>query len=280
MLRELIAAILAFGVVAALDQVAMHRGLQPPGFRDPLRRLAAGFGLAGIFYLGVFYPLVSFDQPRDLDFESLSHFGIFFFQLLLGASLIAWYACGFIAVAGARHAASAWVRLFGLQAASIGRELAIGLVAGAVAWFGVLTAALALGLLITAISGEEALAQQPSELIVWMAGLPVVLRLGISLSAGVVEEIFFRGFLQPRLGIAASTGLFVCAHLAYGQPILLVGVTLLSLFYARLVAWRGNVWAAMTAHFLFDAVQLLVIIPGVLRIRDGGAIDRLVSLWL
>jgi hypothetical protein len=60
----------------------------------------------------------------------------------------------------------------------------------------------------------------------------------VSLSAGFVEEIFFRGFLQPRVGIALSTAFFVLAHVSYGQPLMLVGIALLSLIFGFLVRWR------------------------------------------
>ena len=67
-----------------------------------------------------------------------------------------------------------------------------------------------------------------------VAALPLSVRFAVSLSAGVVEELFFRGFLQPRIGILGSTALFACAHLGYGQPFMLFGITLLSLFYGLL----------------------------------------------
>ncbi|MCB1033231.1 MAG: CPBP family intramembrane metalloprotease [Acidobacteria bacterium] len=105
------------------------------------------------------------------------------------------------------------------------------------------------------------LPQEISPLITFMAGLPVLLRLGLSLSAGFVEEVFFRGFLQGRMGILASSALFVLAHLTYGQPLMLVGIALLSLVFAQLTRWRHNVLPAMAAHAVFDAVQLLFMLP-------------------
>jgi membrane protease YdiL (CAAX protease family) len=93
----------------------------------------------------------------------------------------------------------------------------------------------------------------------------------LALSAGLVEELFFRGFLQPRVGIGVSTLLFVLAHLSYDQPFMLVGITILSLVFAGLVWWRQNVWPAVAAHFLFDAVQLLILIPWALHEWPQGA---------
>ena len=105
----------------------------------------------------------------------------------------------------------------------------------------------------------------------WVVALPIAVRIALSLSAGVVEETFFRGFLQPRVGIALSTFLFVLAHLSYEQPFLLIGVFLLSLLFAGLVRWRQNIWAAMVAHSVFDGIQLLIVIPAALELMDSPA---------
>jgi membrane protease YdiL (CAAX protease family) len=91
----------------------------------------------------------------------------------------------------------------------------------------------------------------------------------LALSAGLVEELFFRGFLQPRVGIALSTVFFSMAHLSYDQPFMLVGVTFLSLLFAMIVRFRQNLWAAVAAHAVFDGVQLLVVIPFALKFLPG-----------
>jgi membrane protease YdiL (CAAX protease family) len=118
---------------------------------------------------------------------------------------------------------------------------------------------------LVAFGGENVIPHQPPDLVVWIAALPLWLRVSVALSAGVVEEVFFRGFLQPRVGIGLSTLLFVLAHLSYDQPFMLVGITVLSLFFAGLVWWRQNLWPAIAAHALFDGVQLLFLIPWALR---------------
>ena len=146
----------------------------------------------------------------------------------------------------------------------IPREVAIGLLLGACAWGAVLLALFAAAAAIWAVGGEKAL-PKPSAIVPWIAALPVLVRVMVSLSAGFVEEIFFRGFLQPRIGIALSTGCFVLAHLSYGQPLMLLGITLLSLIYAFLVRWRQTIWPAIAAHALFDGIQLLFIIPAAMR---------------
>ena len=98
---------------------------------------------------------------------------------------------------------------------------------------------------------------------------PASLRVGLSLAAGVSEEIFFRGLLQPRLGIVLSTVLFVLGHMVYGAPLMLVGIAVLSLIYGVLARLRGNVVSAIAAHAVFDAIQLLVVIPATLDALDS-----------
>lgn len=172
------------------------------------------------------------------------------------------------------------VSQLGLRAASVPSEVTIGLVAGLLAWGVVLAALLALALAVWAVGGERAL-PKPSAIVPWIAALPVVIRLMVSLSAGVVEETFFRGFLQPRIGITLSTAFFVLAHVSYGQPLMLVGITLLSLIFAFLVRWRQTIWPAIAAHALFDGIQLLVIIPIALRMLGQSAAGKsaLAAAW-
>jgi membrane protease YdiL (CAAX protease family) len=160
----------------------------------------------------------------------------------------------------------------GLRAPQIPRELGLGILVGVGSWFAVLLAALLLALVLYALGAEGVAPKEPPELVVWIAALPFGIRLLACLSAGVVEETFFRGFLQPRIGIALSTVFFVLGHLAYGQPILLFGVTILSLIYGLLVRWRQTIWPAIAAHALFDGVQLLIVIPTTLKLlgKDGG----------
>jgi membrane protease YdiL (CAAX protease family) len=152
---------------------------------------------------------------------------------------------------------------------SAAREAAIGLAFGALGWVALIAVLSLLALGALAAGFERAVPDRPPEMIVWLAALPWGLRLAVSLSAGLVEEVFFRGLLQPRVGIGASSLLFVLAHASYGQPLLLVGITLLSLGFGALTRWRRTVWPAITAHALFDAVQLLVIIPLALRALEA-----------
>lgn len=273
------------GLAAALvvDRQCARRGLLPPGFAVPWRRAAATALLAGVLWLGVFAPLGMIGLEIEQDLTGLTVPRLFLLHGLLAATLVAWFLLGFLGIGvgvgvGADRRPARGGDLLRLFAAQLGfraprplYELGLGLLLGFAAWAAVLGALLVVGLVIVALGGEDALPKAPPAIIPWVAALPVGVRLLISLSAGLVEETFFRGFLQPRTGVLLSTLFFALAHASYGQPLLLVGVTLLSLVYAMLVKWRQSILAAATAHAFFDAVQLLVIVPAALEMLGQQA---------
>ena len=285
LLRAVGPVLLALATVTAIDRLTFRRGLQPPGF-DPVRRgdgaaaVRRGLALAvlaGVLWIGVFGPLGAIGTDIQPDFSQVHASQLFLLHGLFAAALAIWYLLGFAGTGGS------WTAQLGFRAGRPLPELGIGLAAGVGGWLVVLGVMVAMGSLIWAFGGRELLPDRPPPMIPWLAGLPILLRLAISVSAGVVEEAFFRGFLQPRVGIPMSTALFVLAHAGYEQPLMLVGVTLLSLLFALLVRWRQNIWAAVAAHAVFDAVQLLIVVPMALEFAptaegDGGLLLGLVAL--
>lgn len=237
--------------------------------------------------------------------EEMSTPELFLLQGLLLLSLVVWFLLGFAGVRSSRPAAalattvepeveaatpggpepgsyaetrvaralerpaaplaSTFARQLGLLARRPLAELGIGLAAGAAGWVMVILLMLAVVAVVWALGGEEVLPTEPPELIPWVAGLPLLVRTAIGVTAGVVEELFFRGFLQPRVGIALSSALFVMAHLSYEQPFMLIGIAALSLLFAALVRWRRTILPAIAAHAVFDLIQLLIVVPQVLR---------------
>lgn len=207
-------------------------------------------------------PLGALGSDQEIDISALTVPQLFLLHGLLIFCVVVWYVCGYLAVPGVRARSEySWQAQLGFRALSVRREIGLGLVAGVGAWLLVLTVLLGIGMTIWWLGGEEMLPKEPPALIPWIAALPIGLKILVSLSAGVAEETFFRGLLQPRIGIAASTALFVLAHASYEQPLMLVGITILSLIYGLLARWRQNIWPAIAAHFLFDSIQLLVVIP-------------------
>jgi len=275
--------VLALLTAIFFDQECWRRGLLPPGFGGAsdvggrvwnpgiVRRSLALTCLWGVLWIGVFSPLATLGQATELDLSAVSTPQLFLLHLLFVLVMMVWYVLGFAGQPGFGIAGrNGWVAQFGLRATSVWREIGLGLVVGVGAWFVVLVAMTLLALVLWWLGGAELLPTEPPSVVPWIAALPIAVRLLVSLSAGVVEESFFRGLLQPRLGILMSTALFVLAHASYEQPLMLVGITLLSLIYGFLVVWRQSIWAAMAAHTLFDAMQLLVIIPWALQMLEEG----------
>lgn len=253
---------LAAGSAALIDLLATRRGLTPPGFAVLWRRLGAGTLLTLLLFLTVFQTLGQIGLPTlEIDLSSVHYSQLFLVHAMLIVAMVGWLLFGFAGYQGERSLVTVSAAQLGIRCRSFLKEVALGLGLGLLIWPLLLLVVGTVAAALFFLGGQDLLPQQPPEMIVWIAGLPIALKLAIALSAGVVEELFFRGFLQPRIGILLSTVLFAGAHLAYDEPFMLVGITCLSLAFAGLVRWRQNIWAAATAHFLFDAVQLLVVIP-------------------
>lgn len=276
-----VAATAALASLAALavDRFAARRGLTPPGFANPWRRGFAAALLALVFWLGIFGPLALAD-PGDLPApDQVSRGGLFLIHGILAVSLAIWYALGFAAVPGT-GGLRGFLEQLGLAARRPAEEAALGIVAGVAIVAGVFVVALVVAVVATVVLGENALPDAPPGEVLLVAGLPIWLRLALSLSAGAVEETFFRGLLQPRTGILFSTGLFVLAHASYQSAPMLLNLLFVSLVLGWLVRWRQSVWAAVFAHAVFDAVQLLVVIPLAVHFLPEAAVPAFVSAAL
>jgi len=218
-----------------------------------------------VLFVGVFAAIGQIGLPSamdQIDFERLSPLRLFQMHAILVAMLAAWLVLGYWRCG--HDAGTVVLSQLGLRtrnSQTLPAEVGLGLGAGVVLWAGVLAVVLLTALVVGAAGGFENLPNEAPKMVLWMGGLPVVVRLMVSLSAGVVEEIFFRGFLMPRVGFGLSNVLFVLGHMSYEQPFMLLGVALLSIAFSMLTLWRGNIWPAIAAHFLFDAIQLLLIVP-------------------
>jgi membrane protease YdiL (CAAX protease family) len=94
----------------------------------------------------------------------------------------------------------------------------------------------------------------------------------VLISAGIGEEVFFRGYLFERLGrlwghsraalvatVLLSTALFAVAHY---QDQRLPGVEqalVIGLVYGALFAWRRQIWLVIATHAAFDLTAVAII---------------------
>jgi membrane protease YdiL (CAAX protease family) len=147
---------------------------------------------------------------------------------------------------------------------------AIGISVGVGGWIVTLVFALLAAMLLKAVGLLEA-PPEPPPMIGWMANLALWKKAAIVLSAMTIEEFFFRSFLQKRIGLIASTLLFALAHFTYGNPLLLIGVTVISIIISIAFYRTRNVVPGIIAHGVFDAVQLFVIVPIAFRVSGIGS---------
>jgi membrane protease YdiL (CAAX protease family) len=151
-----------------------------------------------------------------------------------------------------------------------GEAVLTGFAVGVGGWIFTISVALVIGLILTA-SGVMPKHPQISPMIAWMVALPIWKKAVIVLSAMTIEEAFFRGWLQKRIGVIASTALFALAHSGLGQPFLLIGVSVISLVIGFTFYRTRNLIPGIIAHGIFDAVQIFVIIPVVFKMSGMGA---------
>ncbi len=145
-----------------------------------------------------------------------------------------------------------------------GEAVMAGFAVGFGGWIVTILLALLVGLILTA-AGVMPKNPQPSPMIGYMAKLALWKKITIVFSAMTVEEAFFRGWLQKRVGLLASTILFAVAHSGLGQPLLLIGVFIISLIIGFTFYRTKNLIPCIIAHGVFDAIQLFVILPIVFR---------------
>ena len=232
------------------------------GFSTPLRRTSAVFLLTAVLLLTVAWPFaMGFTgvepEARDLSFVSL--FGV---HVILALFLVCYYL-----LSGHRSAAD-FLRLRSDRPLS---DVTAGVFIGAAGWLlTIFLAALFVGLWYLvrgAPPGAEAGASgsRVSPMIVWLVAQPAAVKISIVCSAMFVEEFFFRSFLQTRVGPLAATLMFTAAHGAYGQPLVLVGILVISTVLSVALVLYRNVLPCIVAHGVFDAIQMFVVIPLVLK---------------
>ncbi|HYK01739.1 MAG TPA: type II CAAX endopeptidase family protein [Thermoanaerobaculia bacterium] len=191
--------------------------------------------------------------PKQL--SSTPFYGLFLLHAVLVIFLIGWWA------ASGRPPLKEFLNIRHERPAEV---LAIGTAVGVGGWMITLTAALIATLILRGVGAMDT-PPEPPAMIGWMANLALWKKALIVLSAMTVEEAFFRSFLQKRVGLVASTILFALAHFTYGNPLLLIGVTVVSLVIGITFYRTKNVVPGVIAHGVFDAIQLFVIVPLAVR---------------
>lgn len=77
----------------------------------------------------------------------------------------------------------------------------------------------------------------------------------ISLAAGIAEELLFRGVIQARFGLVASSVLFGAVHLV--TPAYAVITALIGLYIGTLYIFFGSLLVPIQLHFAYDLLALV-----------------------
>jgi len=246
------------GILLSFARARSRAVFAQDGFTEPGRKTLAMALLAAVLLLTVAVPFaggLAGPQPEAKDLTLLSLFAI---HLILIVFLVCYYALS------GRHSVPEFLKT---QSARPAADMGAGFLIGFAGWLLTIVALLiVIGIWFVARRGAAAApVREVSPTIVWLVGQPLAIRILIVVSAMVVEELFFRSFLQPRVGALAATLMFTAAHGAYGQPLVLVGILVISTVLSATFALYGNVLPCIVAHGVFDSIQMFVLIPLALK---------------
>jgi membrane protease YdiL (CAAX protease family) len=255
----------SLGMLLSFVQARSRAVFAEDGFEEPGRRAVAMGLLAAVLLLTVAIPFAGGlvgSQPETKELSLVSVFAVH-------AILLFFLACYF-ALSGRRSLRD----FLGLRSERPAHDAAAGVLIGLAGWIlTILAAMVLLGVWYLASrrfrSASGAGGPGVSPMIVWLVAQPFWLKLSIVVSAMVVEELFFRSFLQTRVGPVAATLMFTAAHGVYGQPLVLVGILVISTVLCVTYATYRNVLPCIVAHGVFDAIQMFVVIPAALKMPLG-----------
>lgn len=246
------------GITISFARARSRAMFAEDGFQEPGRRALAVTLLASVLLLTVAIPFAGGFAGGQPDAENLTVVSLF----AVHAILLFFLAC-YYALSGHRSL----VDFLKLRSPRPVADLSAGIMIGAAGWLLTILAALgAVGLwwlFRRSTPAEEGGAVSPT--ILWIVSQPVWVKITIVVSAMVVEELFFRSFLQTRVGPLAATLMFTAAHGAYGQPLVLIGILVISAVLSVTFAFYRNVLPCIVAHGVFDSIQMFVLIPLVTR---------------
>jgi membrane protease YdiL (CAAX protease family) len=216
-----------------------------------VKYFAYGWLLFFLVLLAVLVTGAALSPARANDLKNAPFYSLFALHAILILFLVGWW------LATNRPSMREFLSF---QPGRTAEGIMIGIAVGVGGWVITLASALFVAMILksTGLMPEN---PEPSPMIGFMAGMDLWKKFVIVLSAMTVEEFFFRSWLQKRVGLLVSTGLFAMAHFTLGQPLLLIGITVISLIIGFTFYRTKSVLPGVVAHGVFDAIQLFVIIP-------------------
>lgn len=244
---------LLVAVVLTAERKGAFRG---DAFATPLRKRTALCLLVLMFAATSLLPAAS--AGGALDTSRLRFPQLFASQGLLAAFLAAWWL-----LAGRPPL----LDFLGLRSRQPLAEIGAGLCLGPIGWAVTFVLAIVVALLVAALGIPGPRGIPP--LVEWIARLSAGQRALVVLSAMTLEEFYFRGFLQRRLGALPASGFFLLAHGGYGEPFFFVGLLGITAILAAAYHRTRSTLAPIAAHGAFNAIQLFLILPAALRVLGG-----------
>jgi membrane protease YdiL (CAAX protease family) len=83
----------------------------------------------------------------------------------------------------------------------------------------------------------------------------------LGISAGLGEEILFRGAIQPRYGLVFTSIVFALLHVQYGFSFTILSIFAVSLILGYL-RQRINTSASIISHIVYDVIAVLLSVAG------------------
>lgn len=249
------------GIVLSFVRARSRAVLAQDGFGEGGRRAIVLALLGAVLLLTVALPFAGGLAGGKPDTRDLTLVSLFAVHVLLAFFLVSYF------LLSSRRPLSDFLRLRSERPVA---DFSSGILIGFAGWLvTVVVLMLVAGVLwvVRRPALPDAAGEVPST-ILWMASRPLWVRIAIVVSAMIVEELFFRSFLQTRVGPLAATLMFTAAHAVYGQPMILVGILVISTVLSITFSLYGNVLPCIAAHGTFDAIQMFVLIP--LAVRPMG----------
>jgi membrane protease YdiL (CAAX protease family) len=240
---------LLFAIVAVADRKGLFK---LDLFPTPLRKQAALGLLAFVLCATVLLPAAG--GGGEIDTSTLRFVQVFSGQALLVGFLVCWWL-----LAGRPDLRD----FFALRSVRPLQDAGAGVCLGLIGWTLTLVVGMAVAFALALFGSAGPKGIPP--LVRWIAALPPGQKLLIVLSAMTVEELQFRAFLQRRIGAVPASILFLLSHGGYGEPFFFVGLIAITAVLAAAFQKTGSTIAPMLAHGTFDAIQLFVFLPFVLK---------------
>ncbi len=157
-----------------------------------------------------------------------------------------------------------WLSLKGKSSMQIAAELGLSrdkftkraLFAGIKLFFAILILEIALTV-VTAFTGV----QLPTNVETLLDGMPTwFLLFGIFISP-LNEEIFFRGFMVPRIGVIPSALIFAAFHVGYNSIAEFAGAVIFGLLAGYVFKKTGSLYATTLGHLLINMLTIVQFLP-------------------